>query len=339
MSDILSKLKMPPFRPVPFLRSGADQTIAAYFYPYQFIINNSNQHRVNLPDGDQIVLVENSPLPLLAKNRIVLLIHGLTGSHLSKYMIRMTTRLVNEGYQVFRMNLRGCGAGHGLAKHLYHSGRSEDARFILKWLAEKFPNTAVTQIGFSIGANITLKMAGEDGISSSGNCDSVIAVSPPLNLKASVKLIIHPYNEMFDQRFVQDLVAHAKEIYRIFPDTPKPLFPRKLNLYQFDDLYTAPRSGYQSANDYYQQCSSVHFLENIALPTFILHARDDPFISRRTLSKIPNKKNMDVVITKKGGHVGWIGKSSRFGSYRWMDDVLVKWVNWHNEHGTNEDMR
>ena len=153
----------------------------------------------------------------------------------------------------------------------------------------------------------------------------------------SYKLITHPFNTLFDQRFVKDLVKHAHDLHRWFPETPLPVFPRKLNLYEFDNLYTSVRAGYKDADEYYEKNSSIHFLSTIELPTFILHARDDPFISRRTLSTIPQKVNprnqhIDVLITKQGGHVGWLGQSSQRGDMRWMDDIIVKWVNWRNKN-------
>lgn len=181
---------MPPFCPLPGLNKGLRQTIASFYFPYNPFINNSNQHIISLADGDKIVLVENRPTHWVPSQRIILLVHGLTGSHRSKYFIRATKFFVEHGFMVMRMNLRGCGAGHGLAKHLYHSGRSEDTRHILEWLAKQFPHSPVTQIGFSLGANITLKMAGEDGPNKSGNLDSVVAVSPPLILKPALNCLI-----------------------------------------------------------------------------------------------------------------------------------------------------
>ena len=340
MSDLLLKLNMPSFVPFPLFKTGVQQTIAARYYPYRTHIDNSILHSVTLSDGDKIVLVENTPIHIQPMTRSILLIHGLTGSNQSCYLLRLTRRFVKQGYRVFRMNLRGCGLGAKLAKQIYHSGRSDDPRTVLKYLANLYPHSPVTQIGFSIGANITLKMAGEDGPERSGNCDSIIAVSPPLDLKASVKLITHPLNTIFDQRFVKDLVKHAYDLHRWYPETPLPVFPKKLNLYEFDNCYTSVRAGFKDANDYYEKNSSIHFLPSIELPAFILHARDDPFISRRTLAQIPQKENLqnqklDVLITKQGGHVGWLGQSSKRGDLRWMDDIIVKWVNWHNNQTTS----
>ncbi|MBN9286741.1 MAG: hypothetical protein BGO43_02355 [Gammaproteobacteria bacterium 39-13] len=322
---ILNKLGMPPFKPLPGISTGRIQTIASLYFPYNPFINNTKQHIIPLSDGDKIVLVENRPKNWVKSSRIILLVHGLSGSHLSKYFIRLTHYFVRHGYLVIRMNLRGCGVGRGLAQHLYHSGRSEDTRAVLAWLAKQFPQSPVTQIGFSLGANITLKMAGEQ--QPMANLDSVMAISPPLDLAASVKLILKKQNRVFNDYFVKVLLKDIQILHQTFPQLPPLSLPPISTLYEFDDLYTAPRSGFKDANDYYTRCSSWQFLEAITLPTFILYAKDDPVISRIKFMQLPHKENFDVLITKQGGHVGWLGSTDKCCYYRWMDRVIFEWVN------------
>ncbi|HSF72059.1 MAG TPA: alpha/beta fold hydrolase, partial [Methylotenera sp.] len=311
---------------LPMLNSGQRQTIAALYWPDAPHLDDSTSHMVPLPDGDKLVLLENRPATWQAGNRIILMLHGLTGSARSKYLLRIANKLTNEGYLVIRMNLRGCGQGLGYARHLYHSGRSEDSRAAIMWIKQHFPKSPVTLVGFSLGANIVLKMAGEDGAHPSGNLDSVVAVSPPLDLEASVKLLIHKKNKLFNDFFVKCLLRDTQILHDTFPDLPKPIFPSSLNVYQFDDIYTAPRSGFKDAKDYYTQSSSKHFIDSITLPTFILYAKDDPVISRRSFLHLPHKTNFDTIITSRGGHVGWMGHTGRFAKYRWMDDAVVNWV-------------
>jgi predicted alpha/beta-fold hydrolase len=323
---LLSKLKLLPFKPLPLLNTGKRQTIAAIYLPDGPFICDKKTQIVPLSDGDKIVLIENRPANWQEKDRVILLVHGLTGSARSKYLVRLAHKFTQAGYLVMRMNLRGCGEGHGLAQHLYHSGRSEDTRAVLCWLQRMFPNSPVTQVGFSLGANITLKMAGEDGATPSGNLDSLIAVSPPLDLEASVKLIIHKHNRLFNDFFVKGLLEDIHALHQTYPELPKPVFPKLLNVYEFDDIYTAPRSGFVDAKDYYTRCSSKQFIDNITLPTLLLYAKDDPVISRRSFLKLPDKKNIDVLITARGGHVGWIGHTGDFANWRWMDKAVVNWV-------------
>lgn len=179
LSDsVLLKLEIPPFLPWRICQSGMAQTLAAYWYPSGNRIDNQRHSFIDLPDGDRLAITENTPKQFTENTRTILLVHGLTGSHLSGYMIRTARQFLEEGYRVIRMDLRGCGAGRGMAKQIYHAGRSDDPRQILRWLAQYYPKSPVTVIGFSLGANMILKMAGEDGQNRSGNLDSVIAVSP-----------------------------------------------------------------------------------------------------------------------------------------------------------------
>lgn len=325
---LLRKLDLISFEALPFLNTGKRQTIAAAYLPDGPLVHNDVRHIVPLADGDKIVLIENRPTHWQPNGRIVLLVHGLTGSSSSKYLVRLAHKLTSAGFLVMRMNLRGCGIGHGLAKHLYHSGRSEDTRAVLHYLAKQFPHSKVTQAGFSLGANITLKMAGEDSHTPSGNLDSIIAVSPPLDLESSVKLIIHKHNQLFNDFFVKGLLEDIKALHDTFPELEKPHFPKKLNVYEFDDIYTAPRSGFLDAKDYYTKSSSKQFIEGITLPTLLMYAKDDPVISRRSFLKLPHKKDFDVLITSRGGHVGWLGHTGRFANWRWMDKAVVNWINW-----------
>lgn len=320
-NTVLDKIDILPFLPLTCLHNGKIQTIAACWPPY-FHTNLDKQHIIKLSDSDQLALIENRPEHCLPSQRIILLVHGLAGSSSSPYMTRVASYFLEQGYVVMRLNLRGCGPGKHLARYPYHAGRSEDTRSILLWLAERFPAAPVTQIGFSLGGNITLKMAGEGN--SLGNLDSAIAVSAPLDLEKTVKKIMEPVNKFFHDHFMKKLVKHVQ----LNGEQP----PVVNNLYDFDNLYTAIESGFQSAEDYYNRSSSGQFLNSIKIKTLVLFSQDDPFIVcdellTQPFNSHPNN-NIDVVITEKGGHVGWLGCPFRLKYFYWMDRTLMSWVKW-----------
>ena len=97
---------------------------------------------------------------------------------------------------------------------------------------------------------------------------------------------------------------------------------------EFDEIVTAPQNNFKNAKDYYQKCSSRQFIPAITLPTLILHSTDDPFIGNADFYNLPKKKNIDLLMTQAGGHVSWIGKTDIPCHYRWMDRVILKWINW-----------
>ncbi|MGE0632972.1 MAG: alpha/beta fold hydrolase, partial [Pseudobdellovibrionaceae bacterium] len=201
-TDFLKRLDWPAFEPHPFLPTGFLQTVASTFWPHLPDKTSAHLHDITLDDGDVIRVVENTPPGWKDGDRLVLAVHGLAGAHTSTYMIRITHQLLQKGIAVFRINLRGCGVGGGLAKNPYHSGRSEDSRTVLKWLKQKFPRSPVTQVGYSLGANMTLKMVGEDSDSPAGNLDQFVAVSPPVDLAKSAVHMQSLRNLFFDQFFV-----------------------------------------------------------------------------------------------------------------------------------------
>ena len=189
------------FRPLPPFFGGWAQTIGAVYWPQMPAMRATARHVVTLPDGDCLAVLENRPAGWRPGDRIVVLVHGLVGSSASKDLVRLCRKLVRLGHLVMRVNLRNCGPGFGLARRLYHSGRSDDTRTVLHWLAQRFPESPVTQIGFSLGGNITLKMAGEDGDAPTGRLDSLVAISAPIDLAACAARLEQPENRFFDRYF------------------------------------------------------------------------------------------------------------------------------------------
>lgn len=331
MSSVLKKIDLCPFEPFPFFKTGHAQTILSQIFPYYPMVKNTIQHQVRLSDGDTIVLVENTPqkTKVNSSNRIVLLLHGLTGSQDSSYMQRGAHYLTQAGFRVFRMNFRGCGAGFHYAKKLYHSGRSQDAQEVISWISTHYPMSPISLVGFSLGANIVLKLAGELGAHyyTALNLDSVLAISPPLNLEASVRLLLHKKNHFFNDYFVKRLINDIKVKRNFIPDLPK-LRPASIkSVLDFDEQITAPHNGFKNAKAYYQHASSGQYIHQITYPTLILHSQDDPFIGNAEFYNLPKKSNLNLLLTKNGGHVSWIGKTDISLNFRWMDRVILKWIN------------
>ncbi len=163
-----------------------------------------------LDDGDQIVLHDDCPDGWRPGDRAALLIHGLAGCHESGYMVRIAHKLHAAGVRAFRMDLRGCGAGAALARLPYHSGRSEDARAALVAIAELAGGSPTTLVGFSLGANIALKLLGELGQAKCGNLDSAMAVCPPIDLAACSRQIARGGNRLYDRHFVHLLLRQLR---------------------------------------------------------------------------------------------------------------------------------
>lgn len=326
IENALKKLRLNRFSPYPTLRSGWMQTIAGFYLPFLKASAPTSMHVVTLADGDQVLVAENRPKSWKSGQRIVLLVHGVTGCYQSNYMQRMARRLSKRGILVLRLNLRNAGTGLGLAKRPYHAGISDDTREILRWIEKNYPESKVTQIGFSMGSNITLKMAGEDGSRPTGPLDSIVAVSPPLDLKKSSEKMSSSENRIFQKFFIKHLIKDIKKLHQKFPELGPVNLDPNMSFLEFDQQYTAPVAGYSSAAEYYKSASSIAYLHDIKVPTLIIGAADDPVAETGSLIKATTRDNIDLLLTKHGGHMGFLGFGTTWDEIRWSDQAIAQWI-------------
>ena len=281
------------------------------------------RHLVPLGDGDRLVLHDTTPPGWRPGRPAVLLVHGLGGCHRSGYMQRMTGRLVRCGVRVFRMDMRGAGAGFRLARKLYCAAASADVRAALDAVAALAPGSPLGLAGFSLGGNIVLKCAGEAGAQPIPALRAVAAVAPPIDLVACSDLMARlPW---YDAYYVRHLLAQVVRHQRHFPHLPRVRFPRGLTLRQFDDLYTAPRWGFADALDYYRRASAFPLIGRIDVPTLILTARDDPFVAAEPFDRLPPNPAVTVHVARHGGHLGFVGPDGQ-GGLRWAETQVLDWL-------------
>lgn len=323
-------IEVPRFRSHALVRGGHAQTVAGFFWPgtraYRY---TAIQHRLTLPDGDQIVLHEDHG-QWKPGGPVALMLHGLGGSHLSPYMVRGAAKLIDRGVRVFRMDLRGWGAGFGLNRLPLHAGRSEDARLALEHVMQWCPDSPVSLIGFSMGANIVLKAAGELGPQAPQNLASVMAVSPPICLVTCTSRMQSGLNRFYDQNFIRWLQRYHERRRQVFPDESKMAsFPSRL--LEYDEQVTAPQCGFQSAAEYYEQSSAGPVLNQIGIPALIVTAADDPIIPVATFEQANYSPSTQLEITSGGGHLGFIGAGGVDADRRWIDWRMVDWVLRHGK--------
>jgi predicted alpha/beta-fold hydrolase len=314
-----------PFDPFPFLEDPHYQTIVNSFFNFLFE-PSSDQKIVSLADGDKISLEVTTPRGWQPTDLTVFLVHGLCGSHKSPNLVRMAHRLEPMGIRTVRFNMRGCGSGKGLSKQIYHSGRSDDVFESIKILKKETPDSPIVLIGFSLGGNIALKMAGELAALAKEFIRMVIAISPPVDLYSSILMLGHPENALYERYFYRILRADVQYRHKKFKDLAPVDLPRNLKIYEFDQMYTAPVCGFRNVDDYYGRCSSAQFVPDIAIPCKILFAEDDPIVSCYSLDVCPLPSNVEVLITKKGGHMGYLGHPQNAKGFHWLDSVLIEWI-------------
>jgi predicted alpha/beta-fold hydrolase len=313
------------FRPWFLLRNPHAQTVLGAFWKSSAFPYRTTRRRVRLEDGDQLVIHDTVPIGWTAGEPIAVLVHGLGGSHHSGGIVRLARLLLARDIRVVRIDLRGTGAGFRLARGCYHAGCSSDVRAALALIHRLAPDSPLWLAGLSLGGNVALKLAGETDEHPVPNLVRVAAVAPPVDLDACLALLSRRQNRLYEWHFVRELLAEARRRSRLFPHPPLPSFPRRPSLRLFDDRYTAPRSGFRDATDYYARASAAPFVPNIRVPTLILAARDDPFVAFEPIEQLSCPANVTVRLTDHGGHVGFLGADGA-GGWCWGEQAVAAWL-------------
>lgn len=254
----------------------------------------------------------------------LILVHGLEGSSAAGYACSLAQAALVAGCSVHRFNMRSCGGTeHMSGATLYHSGQTSDLLHVIRQLPRTAP---IFLAGFSLGGNVSLKLAGELGASAGELLAGVMAVSTPIDLAACVREIDRPSNIVYARRFV----ARLKERVRIKAQHLPGFFDLShlenvRNIYQFDDRITAQVFGFGTADNYYATQSANQFLDRIRVPTLLVQSKDDPMIPFEVYDHpaFATNPHLRLIATDHGGHLGFIAKSRpRF----WLDGVLVNWL-------------
>ncbi|HEV3262582.1 MAG TPA: alpha/beta fold hydrolase [Gemmataceae bacterium] len=313
------------FRPLPLLGNAHLQTLLGTWLKGPAFRFASCERHALMDDGDRLVLHDSVPELWRKGGRIAVLVHGLGGSHQSGHLQRMAGLLLPRGLRVVRLDLRGCGRGMTLARRSYHAGCSDDVRAAVAEVHRWSPASPLVLIGFSLGGNVVLKLAGEAAARPVPGLERVATVAPPIDLERCAALIGLARNRLYELHFVRELMTLARRRQQYFPDSRPLRFPRRMTLRLFDDLYTAPRSGFADALDYYRRASSQPFIPNIKVPTLILTARDDPFVAVGPFETLSAPPHVDVHIVARGGHLGFLGWDGA-GGIRWAERRIADWA-------------
>ncbi len=327
----------PPFRPPFWLRSGHAQTLAALAFLGPRTQSPPRRHRVALSDGDAVMLSETCPDDWRSGDRAALLVHGLAGCHESPYMRRVAHKLARRGVRVFRLDLRGCGAGEGLARLPYHAGLTADVRAALAEIARLCPVSPIALVGFSLGGNLVLKLLGEKADASLAASplsaaplaavDRAVAICPPIDLGFCCRSLDRGLGRLYDRHFVSLLTKKARrESLRNGEHDAKILARRPRSLFDFDDCYTAPVSGFDNAEHYYRESSAAALIPRIAIPTTVLASHDDPVVPFGIFAGVDWPGCVRFIEATHGGHLGFIGRRGVDADRCWMDWRVVEWA-------------
>ena len=333
MSTSTDEARAEDFHPRRWLRNGHLQTIFGNFLP-------RNNTSLPAPTSELIDISADTKILCACHwqsgadantHPTAIILHGLEGSSNSQYVGGNAAKLWAAGCNVVRMNMRNCGGTEALTPTLYHSGLSADLDAVMRHYIATRHLTWVTLIGYSMGGNIVLKLVGELGVNTPPQLRSAVGVSPAVDLGPSADALHKLRNRLYERRFVRNLLNRYARKIQLFPALYDPARANNVHsVRDFDEKITGPYSGFRDADDYYTQSSAARVVDRIAIPTLVLHAKDDPFVHLTPASNAKLHANPHVLLVEPdhGGHCAFLADphlASSNDGY-WAEHTLLRFI-------------
>ena len=289
------------FHPPLFLRNGHLQTILGALLPRRFR-NEVLAERLELPDGDFLDL----DWVKAGHRRLAVISHGLEGSSKNRDIRGLSAALNKAGWDTLAWNFRGCSGELNRCLRFYHSGETSDLSTVVNHAARSYSRLAL--VGFSLGGNMILKYLGEGNVHPFVHAG--VAISAPVDLASSARALDRrPGNQIYLRRFMKSLAAKVEAKAKRFPTEIDATGVRDVRSFSiFDDRYTARIHGFRDAEDYWSQSSAIGYLNRISIPTLLLNAKDDPFLSLESFPYKEGRQNpcLSLETPNSGGHLGFL---------------------------------
>ena len=318
-----------PFEPHRGLSNGHLQTIIGNFLPRRgpWLEGISEEVEVDHGDGSRVLCHSHWQDESVRAERLTLvLVHGLEGSSDSRYMRGLAARAWAAGYNVVRMNMRNCGSTDHLTPTLYHSGRSADVGAVVDHYTRRSGLQRVALVGYSMGGNLVLKLAGEWG--ARPPLAAVATVCPAIDLALSADALHEPSNRVYEFHFLRNLMRRYRLKARLYPAIYRisGIGPVR-SIREFDEKIVARSCGFRDADDYYYRAASARVVDRIAVPTLILLAEDDPFIrlSVETRTRLLANPHVTLLETPHGGHCAYLCNAPG-DDIHWAEATVVRYL-------------
>lgn len=309
------------------LRGGHLQTLASFFLKRRIDLPAAELRMVEVGPGARVLChchwQQDRAAALTA-----IVVHGFEGSSESQYMLGLAHKGLAAGMNVIRMNQRNCGGTDHVAPVLYHSGLSQDVAAVARNLVEQDLISCFALVGFSMGGNLVLKLAGEWAADGPSQFRGVAVVCPALDLAASSDALHLVSNRLYEQYFLWRVRRRLRAKARHFPGFYDLSRLRGVSsLRDFDDKITAYYCGFKGAGDYYARAAASNVVDRIAVPTLIVHAANDPFIRimPETRAKIRANPRIAFLETEDGGHCSFLAAANGYDGH-WAERRIVDFL-------------
>lgn len=317
---------IPPFVPRSGLSNAHVMTVVAWARRRQFPVLPEPDTRLIRVSDDTQVMARCYWQPDRSHRHTLVVLHGLEGSSDVHYMRGVADKAWRAGWNAVLLNQRNCGGTEHLTPGLYHSGLTADPRAVINSLAASDRLGRFSVVGYSLGGNLAMKLAGEL-TTFPAPVDAVVAVCPTIDLERCVRAIERPGNLPYQFNFVRNLKARMRRKARIWPDAfDLSRLGSIWTIRKFDDVYTAPHHGFGDASNYYHRASAVRIIDRISVPALILAAADDPFVPAQQFEDAALRDNphVHVHVAPHGGHCAFLSGSGD-GEY-WAERTAIDFL-------------
>jgi predicted alpha/beta-fold hydrolase len=321
--------RMDGFVPRDFLRNGHRMTLYSWGNPRYFpLLPAPTRRYFDVAPATRVVADCHWHARPWAHTTLIAL-HGLNGSSTAHYMRGLAAKAFARGMNVVRLNQRNCGDTEHLAEGLFHSGLTADAAHVVHELTEVDGLPAIAVVGYSLGGNLALKLAGEYGPCAPAALAGVAAVSPIIEISECTRALERPGNALYQWNFVRDLKRRMrrKDGFRRGAFDLAPLETIR-TVREFDEAYTAPYFGFRDAEDYYHRASAMRVIDRVRVPALVITADDDPFVPSQPFHdpKVTGNPHIDLRMSAHGGHCGFVGARSADDDGYWAEKQIVDFV-------------
>jgi len=301
----MPNLKNRYFPPVLFRNHHISTIYAAFFRKVSPVAQT--RERLELEDGDFMDLDWSYSVSGTSK-KVLIILHGLEGNAQRPYILGLASYFNQNGWDVAALNFRGCSGEINRLYKSYNAGATADLDLIISHIISKNRYNNLALNGFSLGGNLMLKYLGE-GNELPSQLKAAVAISAPCDLHGSLKKLEEPKNRIYSERFIKNLKEQLYLREKHFPENlQKQQISACKNLFSIDDLYTSKAHGFENAIDYYQKSSALPFIPNISIPTLLINAKNDSFLSPSCspVTIAENNPNFYLEMPDHGGHVGFL---------------------------------
>lgn len=300
-------LPIPDYHPAAPFRAAHISTLYPTLFRPAPVLGHPVRERVKTPDND-FLLVDRHDSRVGKSRNLAVISHGLEGDSRRKYVLGMARMATGLGWDAACWNQRGCGGEPNDLPRSYHSGATEDLHAVITHCLKDGGYDRVALIGFSLGGNQILKYLGEAPDRVPAEVAGAVTFSVPCDLGGSERVLARPSRRIYVEYFMRGLRGKVQCKAARFPDAvPEDLLDGVRTLRDFDDRYTGPYHGFRDAADYYARASSLQFLEDVRVPTLLVNAANDPFLTPSCYPEdvARNNSNLFLEIPHWGGHVGF----------------------------------